>query len=240
MSTFVLVHGGCHGAWCWYRLVPLLEAAGHRVITPDLPGHGIDRTPLKGLTQHNYADVVESVLRSLDEPAVLVGHSMSGMTVSLVAERCPERIGTLIYLSATVLNGGRSMMTDPALAANFAALGSAMHADEDNDVLISDPEASAPYFYSGCDPADIALAARLLSPEPVGAFATPINVTDSRYGSVRRAAVITLEDFILPVDLQRAMYAEDGIVDIAMLPTGHSSFFSAPESLALELQRLAG
>ncbi len=240
MSTFVLVHGGCHGAWCWYRLVPLLEAAGHRVITPDMPGHGIDRTPLKGLTQYDYADTVESVLRSLDEPAVLVGHSMGGMTVSLVAERCPELIDTLIYLAATVLSGGYSMMTDPAQAANTAALSMAMLPDVENDALIADPVATAPYFYSGCDPADIALAARLLSPEPLGAFATPIDVTDSRYGSVRRAGVVTLEDRMLPADMQRTMYAEDGITDIVTLPTGHSPFFAAPDSLAAALQRLAG
>ena len=31
MSTFVLVHGAWHGAWCWDKVVPLLERAGHRV-----------------------------------------------------------------------------------------------------------------------------------------------------------------------------------------------------------------
>lgn len=33
MSAVVLAHGGCHGAWCWHKTVPLLEAAGHWVIT---------------------------------------------------------------------------------------------------------------------------------------------------------------------------------------------------------------
>ena len=37
---FILVHGGFHGAWCWERLVPELEACGHKALAIDLPGHG--------------------------------------------------------------------------------------------------------------------------------------------------------------------------------------------------------
>src|SRR5437870_5935683 len=40
MSTYVLVHGAWHGAWCWKKLTPLLESAGHRVFTPTLTGLG--------------------------------------------------------------------------------------------------------------------------------------------------------------------------------------------------------
>ncbi|KAL7240066.1 hypothetical protein ACSBR2_005848 [Camellia fascicularis] len=33
-THFVLVHGACHGAWCWYKLKPLLESHGHKVTAP--------------------------------------------------------------------------------------------------------------------------------------------------------------------------------------------------------------
>ena len=46
MTTFVLIHGAWHGGWCWEKVAPLLEARGHRVLAPDLPGHGANRTPL--------------------------------------------------------------------------------------------------------------------------------------------------------------------------------------------------
>ena len=42
LSTFVLIHGGWHGAWCWDKVVPLLEQAPHEVVRFDLPGHGED------------------------------------------------------------------------------------------------------------------------------------------------------------------------------------------------------
>ncbi|WP_264373548.1 hypothetical protein [Paenibacillus psychroresistens] len=35
MSTLVLVHGSWHGAWCWNKIVPLMENAGHKVATFD-------------------------------------------------------------------------------------------------------------------------------------------------------------------------------------------------------------
>ena len=37
MTTFVLVHGGYHGGWCWELLIAELEARGHATIAPDLP-----------------------------------------------------------------------------------------------------------------------------------------------------------------------------------------------------------
>ena len=50
MATFVLVHGGGHGGWCYQCVAPLLRAAGHDVHTPTLTGLG-DRAHLA------YADV---------------------------------------------------------------------------------------------------------------------------------------------------------------------------------------
>ncbi|WP_461056300.1 alpha/beta fold hydrolase [Spirosoma arcticum] len=54
MITFVLVHGAWHGAWCWKKVTPLLEANGNRVLVPDLPGHGVDKTPPATVTLDDY------------------------------------------------------------------------------------------------------------------------------------------------------------------------------------------
>lgn len=37
-TTFVLVHGACHGGWSWRPVVERLRARGHAVYTPTLPG----------------------------------------------------------------------------------------------------------------------------------------------------------------------------------------------------------
>jgi pimeloyl-ACP methyl ester carboxylesterase len=44
--TFILVHGGWHGAWCWNKVLPLLKEKGVNAIAIDLPGHGEDKTPV--------------------------------------------------------------------------------------------------------------------------------------------------------------------------------------------------
>ena len=42
MSTYVLGHGAYHGAWCYSKVKPVLESAGHKALAVDLPGHGIN------------------------------------------------------------------------------------------------------------------------------------------------------------------------------------------------------
>ena len=41
MSMYLLIHGACHGGWCWRKVKDQLESMGHQVIAPDLPGHSI-------------------------------------------------------------------------------------------------------------------------------------------------------------------------------------------------------
>jgi pimeloyl-ACP methyl ester carboxylesterase len=52
MTTYILVHGACHAGWCWEKVKPLLEARGHKVLTPDLPACGDNRTPIASATQN--------------------------------------------------------------------------------------------------------------------------------------------------------------------------------------------
>lgn len=123
MTTFVLVHGGWHGGWCWRRLVPLLRAAGHEVHAPTLTGLG-DRahlaTPVTGLATH-----VEDVVARLEmddlRDIVLVGHSSGGAVITGVAQRTPDRLATLVYLDAFVPGPGMSVLDllAPARRAHF-------------------------------------------------------------------------------------------------------------------------
>lgn len=38
---FIPVHGLCHGAWCWYKVVTVLRSEGHRVTALDLAASGV-------------------------------------------------------------------------------------------------------------------------------------------------------------------------------------------------------
>jgi pimeloyl-ACP methyl ester carboxylesterase len=73
-----------------------------------LPGLGLDRTPAAEITLQAYADAVCEALAEA-EPAVVVGHSMGGLVISEVAERIPEKVKALVYLTAYLLAPGQSL-----------------------------------------------------------------------------------------------------------------------------------
>lgn len=110
MATFVLVHGGMHGGWCYRPLAAELRRRGHDAYTPTLTGHG-DRSHLQsGVTMDTHVEDVAAVLFYEDlTDVVLVGHSMAGVTIPLVAERCRERIRRVVWLASPVLADGESI-----------------------------------------------------------------------------------------------------------------------------------
>ena len=112
MATFVLIHGACHGGWCWRKVTSLLRAAGHNVYAPTLTGLGerIDQaTPEVGLDTH-----VQDVLNVLEyedlTSVVLVGHSYGGLVIAGVAEYASERLAHLVYLDAIVADDGQALV----------------------------------------------------------------------------------------------------------------------------------
>ena len=96
----MLVHGASHGGWCWEKVVPLLEANGHRVCAPDLPGLGNDPTPPANVTLADNVEKLSRLLDKMDEPVVLVGHSLGGITVSALAEARRRKLKAVVYLCA--------------------------------------------------------------------------------------------------------------------------------------------
>src|SRR3954470_15258522 len=109
MSTFVLVHGAWHGAWCWWKVVSLLARDGHTAVAPDLPGHGEDRTPPSDVSFASYTRRICEAMDAAGEPVILVGHSMAGAVISQAAENRPEKVLFLVYLCAYLVRDGESL-----------------------------------------------------------------------------------------------------------------------------------
>jgi len=98
MSTYILVHGAWHGGWCWYKVVSLLEKAGHTVLAPDLPSLGKDKTPVSDVSLTMWAEYVCSLLDAQPEPAVLVGHSLGAQVAVEFAARHTARAGGMVLI----------------------------------------------------------------------------------------------------------------------------------------------
>jgi pimeloyl-ACP methyl ester carboxylesterase len=108
MASFLLLHGGQHGPWCWDGVRSALERAGHRVEAPDLPATGDGRP----VTLDEVADAAAAALTTLPEPAVVVAHSMGGMAAVLVADRHRDRVRGVLFASAVVPQPGVSVLRD--------------------------------------------------------------------------------------------------------------------------------
>ena len=96
MSTFVLVHGAWHGGWCWYRIAARLEAAGHTVFAPDMPGHGTDRTPIEEVMMDAIVAKIGGCIDAAQESVILAGHSYGGAVITQTAERYAATVSRLV------------------------------------------------------------------------------------------------------------------------------------------------
>lgn len=109
-KTYILIHGGWHGAWCWKKVVPLLEAKGNRVFAIDLPGHGNDKTPMATVTLDDYVQKIVRVAKAQTGPVILVGHSMAGVAIAQAAEVLgTEKVAKLVFLDAFMPKNGESV-----------------------------------------------------------------------------------------------------------------------------------
>lgn len=213
--------------------MPLLEAAGHRALAIDLPGHGDDTTSFLRIGLGSYARCIEAAAAALPEPPVLVGHSMGGVAISAADARAPGRYRGLVYLCAFVPLAGDSVIGLARQDERSLVAGSIRRR------LLSvrvRPGAETPLFYAACPPQDAAAAVARLRPDP--AFPLLQRFPRGRQTGVPRAYLACERDRALSVERQRAMAARAGIERIASLDTDHSPFYSAPRQLVARLLEL--
>lgn len=236
MATFVLVHGSFHGAWCWSKLVPELEALGHRAVTLDLPALGEDETPIADVTFEMNVDRVAEVIGRQAGPVVLMGHSLGGATITGTAERVPDRIRLLVYLTAFIPLDGESINAITSLPAWPPETGVRAFARSADGLSVSvAPDGVRDRFYHDCSDEDVAYCMARLRPQPFAIRDTPIHTTPERFGRVPRAYIHCTEDKSLVPSVQRLMVERTPCQQVASLATSHSPFLSAPEELAKTL-----
>ena len=277
---FVLVHGAWHGAWTYEQVIPQLAALGHPAIARDLPAHGLNaRSPdsfhlrpldplrfatepskVAGVTLEDYVQSIEQTIAAMTSlghsKVVLVGHSMGGVPITAVAERIPEKIAHLVYLTAFMPASGvpgvsyiaapenAGEMVGPQLMADPAQVGALRmdHRSTDANYIRNGKLA----FYDDVTDDAYSAIAHLLTPDvPVGPFATPVVTTTARWGSVPRHYIKCLQDRAIRPALQQRFIDEANAFVPAMpmrvhaLDSSHSPFLSQPKALADVLAAIA-
>jgi pimeloyl-ACP methyl ester carboxylesterase len=239
MSDFdpvILIHGAWQGSWAWAQFTPYLQAAGLVAYAVDLPGNGVDGSDPADVTFEACLRHVYSVVRILDRPVSLVGHSGGGLLITAFAERWPDYVARLVYVAGMMLPGGASFqdLVKSISKQHPEASGIGPHLVWSPDRLVSSVPAKSAiaFFLQDCMESDAAAAAAQLTPQGEGGRTVTTPATAERYGRIPRLYVETLDDRSVILPVQRAMQALAPGTSVVSLPTGHAPQLSAPARLA--------
>jgi hypothetical protein len=206
VGRFLLVHGAWHGGWCFEQLQRELELRGHRVEAPDLP---CDRV---GLTQLDYARLLGP-----RPEAIVVGHSLAGLTIPFVEAR------VRVYLAALL---PVERLWKECFADGFG--GTAL--DDLGRSYWPDGDTAFARLYPDCTRAQSDAAFVRLRPQAaIESIVQP--------GSERDVIVATLRDACIAPEWQLRVGAAHA-ARVVTLDAGHSPFFTHPSELADLLESL--
>ncbi len=229
-ETYVLVHSAWLGAWQWKDVAKKLKNEGHIVITPDLPGHGNDKTPPATITMIDYVKVITDILDKQEQPVLLVGHSFNGITVSRVAEIRPNKVKSIVYLSAFLLPNGGSFFSATQGVEGSVVVDNFYLSEDKTYALIDENEIQNAFAhdipkeaFDGAKP--------YIVPEPSAPLMYELEVTDGNFGRIPKYYIECTEDRAIPIEVQRAMY-KGKVKKVFTLHSSHTPNFSQPDNLA--------
>ena len=230
MKTFILIHGSWHSSWNWHKINPILEKRGHKSIAIDLPGMGRDKTPIQKVTLQTMVDAVCNIIDKIEGKVILVGHSKNGIVISQVAEYRPDKIEKLIYLAAYLIPNGKTQAEFSSQDVNGVLKPFVTRYPETNSHTLK-PEIYKEGLYHDCDENIFQLAKLLLSHESAATGITALQLTDEKFGSIRRFYIECTEDKAVTPFIQQKMYNETSCEKVYQMNTSHSPFFSKPVEL---------
>ena len=236
MSTYVLVHGGGHGGWCYQRVARIMRAKGHDVYTPTLTGLG-EREHLVSkavdLDMH-ITDVVKVLQFEGLQDVILVGHSYGGMVITGVADRATDRIGHLVFLDAANPENGQSLAD---LAGEIITMTRNDGRIVDGIEMVLYPGTDPMNYFGVTDKEQLAWMKPKLTPHPWPCFEQKLVLTNEavmrRIPQTHIVCTMTLP--FRDVEALKAS-SEGRVWDV---DTGHDLMISEPEAVAELLMRLA-
>jgi pimeloyl-ACP methyl ester carboxylesterase len=242
--VYVLVHPAWFGGWCWWKVAPLLRAAGHCVYTPTLTGLGEREhlaRPEVGLSTH-VDDVVNTVVYEDLADVVLVGNSSSGAVITGVRDRIPERLRRVVYLDAFVPSDGQSILEliPPERREAMEALVTSEGGGWSLPRFAPAPwEQFVPDSWQVTHEADLRRILPRLRPTPFRHFSESLHLTGGREESPRRVYV-RCAAWPHPGFDRHARHAESSPEwDMYAVPWSHLAYVTAPDDLTALLLNLA-
>lgn len=235
-ATYVLVHGGGHGGWCYQHLARIMRSHGHEVYAPTLTGLGERAhllSPAVDLDLH-ITDIVKVLEYEGLEKVILVGHSYGGMIITGVADRAAGRIGHLVFLDAATPQNGQSLV-DIAGPLMHAARGAGRTVDGVELVLY--PGTDPLHFYGVKDPAQIEWMRPKLTPHPWKCFEQKLRLNnEAALQKIPQTHIVCTSTLPGRNRTQLEALSDGRVWDI---DTGHDLMITEPQAVAKMLLRLA-
>ncbi|CAI9110087.1 OLC1v1010053C3 [Oldenlandia corymbosa var. corymbosa] len=249
----VLVHGACHGAWCWFKLKPLLESAGHRVTAMDLSASGINPKQIEEvLTFEEYSLPLLEFMASLPvrEKVILVGHSLGGINIALASDKYPDKVRLAVFLTAFMPDSVHApsypldqyverMPADNFMDTEFKSCGSP---EKPLTTMFFGPQFFASKLYQNASTQDLELVKFLARPSSL--FLEDLSkvkpLSKEGYGSVKRAYIICAEDKAIPKHIQSLLIETVGVSMVKELEdSDHMPMLSKTQQLCHTLEVIA-
>lgn len=227
MSTFLLLHGAASSGWYWHLVQPLLESAGHQVVSPDLPADDPNA---------ELADYVAAAVQELGdhngEDVIVVAQSMAGFFAPVVADG--RRIAGIVLLAAMIPNPGERGHDW------WANTGQPEAQQQRFDQLGLDlSEVNNPEVVYGHDvPAEVwAEAGRRLRDQSGRPFDDPCPI--EVWPTVPTLVVAPREDRLFPLEFQSRVAHQRLSSEVVAIPGGHLAALSQPRAVADALLNVA-
>ncbi len=238
----VLLHGYLESMLIWEDFIPLLYKTC-RVVTLDLPGHGISVVQGECHTMEFLADTIHYALEELGiEKCTLVGHSMGGYVALAFCKKYPEQLNALVMLHSStnadneeraarrereikiIAAGKKEAIAAIAPAERFAAQNRRRFAsiidDQRVQVMITEDEGI------------LALLRGMMLREDQGQML--------RTSSVKQLFIFGRHDDYISVEAAQSMAAANPQAQVVWLEeSGHMGFIEEPEACAEAILQVA-
>lgn len=232
-KTLVLIHGGTFGGSCWNLLLPHLQ---HAALAVDLPGRGRHPGNLKTMSSQIWAD---SVISDMDETgierAVMVGHSLGGITLNALAACHPGRVAALIFVACPFPNEGGSCAS-ACTGDVYRGIKAAWDAGG-RETPAADRTNAVGMFTNDMDGEMIDRMCADMVPDSLTVLMEPQSLGGLRRG-IPAFYVKLLQDHASPTHIQEAAIAVIQPNLVRTLNSGHMAMYTQPEALAAILDEL--
>ncbi|MFI9385217.1 alpha/beta hydrolase [Kutzneria sp. NPDC052558] len=247
----LIVHGSHGSGGAYLQLVNELIQRGRTAMAVDLPGHGAEGcfptwfqapqdlramtaevSPIAEISLQDNVNRVVSVLRRIG-PAILVGHSLGGATVSAVCNAAPELVRRAVYVSAYCCTVLKSVVEAFQCKENADSLLLKFPPTADGSVVLAnrfnwranDPDTLAllreAYLADGTQAQLRAVIGGLQPDEPYGVSLSDCSLQPATGGRVPRTYVRFTQDRAMPLALQNRMISDAGRFDVHDVAASH-------------------